>query len=218
VAAAQVFDTATAVARATATQQAMIGITATIQAQGTDIAEQKTQQAPMVWAKQTAVAAQAESAVIELQKTKATMWAIAWSPFVIGIVLLAMFAYYFWRKSKFGFIQDKNGRLQMVMIGDSAFRPDLMFGPVINFGKQITAPNLGTPDSVQQSVNHDRMIVDAVLALPMGYQKQAMGMTAGLSNSRPAVNIQVVQPGENGVISQWDADIQAKMAQEVRDD
>ena len=44
-----------------------------------------------------------------------------------------------------------------------------------------------------------------------------LGLAGGMVQ-KPAVNIQVIQPDETGIISQWDADIQGQMAQEVQDD
>jgi len=212
--------TSTAQAQGTATQAAVVGLTATIEADSTKLAYDRTQEAPVVWAKGTAISAEAEKTVIELQKAKATMWASAWGGWLFGIICLALGAFVVWKKSQVGVISDGDGKVKILMIGKNALNPDLMFRPVIDFNNPkggAVAPALGTSDEIQQGVTHDRMIVDAIKSLPPGYQRQAIGMAAGM-NKPAAVNIQVVQPNQSGLITQWDEDIQAKMAQEVRSD
>ncbi|MCX6067202.1 MAG: hypothetical protein NT121_15850 [Chloroflexi bacterium] len=230
VAAAQAFDTATAQAQgtatqaaraqqATATQLAVIGLTATIEAKSTAVAEQKTQEAPLIWAKQTAVYAESQKTQIELQKTQATMWVSAWGGWFFALVVLVVAIFVIWKKSQIGVITDENGRVRMIMINQRALQPDLMFGPVLDFSDKnsVTAPALGTSDEFQRQIVHESKVVEAVRALPPGYQRQALGLAGGMAQ-KPAVNIQVIQPGETGIISQWDADIQGQMAQEVQDD
>jgi hypothetical protein len=230
VAAAQAFDTATAQAQgtatqaaseqhATATQMAVIGLTATVEAKATAVAEQKTQEAPLIWAKQTAVYAESQKTQIELQKTQATMWVSAWGGWFLALVVLVVAVFVVWKKSQIGVIADENGRVRIVMINQRALQPDLMFGPVLDFSQKnaVTAPALGVSDELQRQIAHETKIVEAVRALPPGYQRQAVGLTGGMVQ-KPAVNIQVIQPGETGVISQWDADIQGQMAQEVQND
>jgi hypothetical protein len=94
-----------------------------------------------------------------------------------------------------------------------------MFSPVLDFSQKntVTAPALGVPNELQQQIAHETKIVEAVRALPPGYQRQAMGLAGGMVQ-KPAVNIQVIQPHETGIVSQWDADIQNQMAKEVQDD
>lgn len=160
VAAAQAFDTATAQAQgtatqaassqqATATQMAVIGLTATIEAKSTAVAEQKTQEAPLVWAKQTAVIAESQKTQIELQKTQATMWVSAWGGWFFALVVLVVAVFVIWKKSQIGVITDENGRVRMIMINQRALQPDLMFGPVLDFSDKnsVTAPTLAHPMS-----------------------------------------------------------------------
>jgi hypothetical protein len=219
VAAAQAFDTATAQAQATATQMAVNGITATVEAKTTEIAAQQTQEAPLIWAKQTAVYAESQKTQIELQKTQATMWVSAWGGWFFALVVLAAAIFVIWKKSQIGVITDENGRVRVIMINQRALQPELMFGPVLDFSRKdvVTAPSLGIPEDVQRQINHETKVVDAIGHLPPGYSRQALGLTSGMVQ-KPAVNIQVIQPGETGLISQWDADIQGQMAQEVQDD
>lgn len=230
VAAAQAFDTATAqaqgtatqaasVQQATATQLAVIGLTATVEAKSTAVAEQKTQEAPLIWAKQTAVYAESQKTQIELQKTQATMWVSAWGGWILALVVVVVAVFVIWKKSQIGVITDENGRVRMIMINQRALQPDLMFGPVLDFSdkKVVTAPALGISDDFQQQIVHETKVVEAVRSLPPGYQRQALGLAGGMAQ-KPAVNIQVIQPSETGLISQWDADIQGQMAQEVQDD
>lgn len=219
VAAAQAFDTATAQAQGTATQMAVNGITATIEAKGTAIAEQKTQEAPLVWAKQTAVYAESQKTQIELQKTQATMWVSAWGGWFFALVVLAAAIFVIWKKSQIGVVTDENGRVRIIMINQRALQPDLMFGPVLDFSNKqtVTAPALGVPEETQRQIAHETKVVEAVRSLPPGYQRQALGLAGGMVQ-KPAVNIQVIQPHETGLISQWDTDIQGQMAQEVQDD
>jgi hypothetical protein len=230
VAAAQAFDTATAqaqgtatqaasVQQATATQLAIIGLTATVEAKATETADKKTQEAPLVWAKQTAVYAESQKTQIELQKTQATMWVSAWGGWILALVVVVVAVFVIWKKSQIGVITDENGRVRMIMINQRALQPDLMFGPVLDFSdkKVVTAPALGISDDFQQQIVHETKVVEAVRSLPPGYQRQALGLAGGMAQ-KPAVNIQVIQPSETGLISQWDADIQGQMAQEVQDD
>lgn len=219
VAAAQAFDTATAQAQGTATQMAVNGITATVEAKGTAIAEQKTQEAPLVWAKQTAVYAESQKTQIELQKTQATMWVSAWGGWFFALVVLAAAIFVIWKKSQIGVVTDENGRVRIIMINQRALQPDLMFGPVLDFSDKqaVTAPALGVPEETQRQIAHETKVVEAVRSLPPGYQRQALGLAGGMVQ-KPAVNIQVIQPHETGLISQWDTDIQGQMAQEVQDD
>lgn len=230
VAAAQAFDTATAQAQrtatqaanehqATATQLAVVGLTATVEAKATAVSEQKTQEAPLIWAKQTAVYAESQKTQIELQKTQATMWVSAWGGWFFALVVLVVAVFVIWKKSQIGVITDENGRVRIVMINQRALQPDLMFNPVLDFSQKnvVTAPALGVSDELQRQITHETKVVEAVRALPPGYQRQAMGLASGMVQ-KPAVNIQVIQPTETGIISQWDADIQGQMAQEVQDD
>jgi hypothetical protein len=230
VAAAQAFDTATAqaqgtatqaasVQQATATQLAVLGLTATVEARSTEVAEQKTQEAPLIWAKQTAVYAESQKTQIELQKTQATMWVSAWGGWFLALVVLVVAVFVIWKKSQIGVITDENGRVRVIMINQRALQPDLMFGPVIDFSdkKAVTAPTLGVSDEIQRQVTHETKVVEAIEAMPPGYQRPALGLAGSLAQ-KPAINIQVIQPSETGLVSQWDADIQGQMAQEVQDD
>jgi hypothetical protein len=230
VSAAQAFDTATAQAQGTATQtaheqhatatgMAVVGLTATVEAKATEVADKKTQEAPMLWAKQTAVYAESQKTQIELQKTQATMWVSAWGGWVLAFVVLVVAVFVIWKKSQVGVITDENGRVRIVMINHRALQPDLMFQPVLDFSDKnmVTAPALGISDELQRQVVHETKVVEAVRSLPPGYQRQALGLAGGMAQ-KPAVNIQVIQPNETGIISQWDADIQNQMAQEVQDD
>jgi hypothetical protein len=113
----------------------------------------------------------------------------------------------------------ENGRVRIIMVNQRALQPDLMFGPVLDFSDkhEVTAPALGIPEETQRQIAHETKVVEAVRSLPPGYQRQALGLAGGMVQ-KPAVNIQVIQPHETGIISQWDADIQSQMAQEVQDD
>jgi hypothetical protein len=230
VSAAQAFDTATAQAQGTATQtaneqhatatgMAVVGLTATVEAKATEVSDKKTQEAPMLWAKQTAVYAESQKTQIELQKTQATMWVSAWGGWVLALVVMVVAVFVIWKKSQVGVITDENGRVRIVMINQRALQPDLMFQPVLDFSDKhmVTAPSLGISDELQRQVVHETKVVEAVRSLPPGYQRQALGLAGGMAQ-KPAVNIQVIQPNETGIISQWDADIQNQMAQEVQDD
>ena len=196
--------TNTAQAQATATQMAVIALTATVEAKSTEIADEKTQEAPLVWAKQTAVYAESQKTQIELQKTQATMWVSAWGGWVFALVVLVVAVFVIWKKSQIGVISDENGRVRVIMINNRALQPDLMFGPVLDFSRKnvVTAPALGSSAELQRQIVHETKIVEAVRALPPGYQRQALGITAGLSPQQagPQINIQVVQPERLGPV------------------
>lgn len=203
VAAGQAHDTATAQAQGTATQQAVIAITVTFEAQATTEADKKTQQAPMIAAQQTAVKVESEKAVLELQKAQSTQWVSAWGP--VGLILVALLAglFYLWKKSQVGVILDENGRVRLVMVNKRALQPDLMFGPVIDFSERrgATAPALGVSDDIQRQIVHETKIVEAISSLPPGYPRQAVGMAGSLtSNPAAQVKIQVVHPDRLGPV------------------
>jgi hypothetical protein len=194
---AYVHATTTAEAQGTSTQQAIIGLTATIQAGATESADKKTQEAPMMFARQTAVFAEARKTEIELQKTTATMWVSAWGPVFLILVVLLAGLFYLWKKGRVGVIQDENGRVRIIMINDRALQPDLMYSPVLDFQKNgVYMPELGVSETTQRQIVHETKVVEAVRALPQGYQRQALGLAGGISTpqSGPQINIQVVQP------------------------
>lgn len=204
---------ATLVAYGEATEQANRFATAT--------AAWQTQQAPILAAKEKALRIETEKAEIELQKMQATMWLSAFGGWVFAAAVIAAAGFVIWKKSQVGVVTGKDGKVKIIMIGKRALQPELMFAPVLDFGdkKSVTVPPLGVSESIQQQIVHETKIVEAINGLPQGYQRQALGLAGGMTAAqRPAVNIQVIQPGESGVVSQWDADIQGKMAQEVNDD
>lgn len=203
--------TSTAEAQETATQQAVIGLTATIEAKATEQAGKETREAPMLFAQQTAVFAEAQKTVIELQKMQATMWAMAWGPIILIVVALLAGLFYLWKKSQVGVIQDENGRVRLVMIDKRALQPELMFDPVIDFSERngVMVPKLGVAEDIQQQIVHETKIVEAIGRLPPGYQRQALGLAGGMSSAAPAINIQVVQPGN---IQGWMDDVQGQIS------
>lgn len=229
VAAAKAQDTATAQAQAAATQQAQIntmataeahsiGLTATFEAKSTEIADKKTEEAPIIRAKQTAIYAESEKVQIELEQKKATMWVSAWGGWIFGTICLIVGVFVVWKRSQIGVIADENGKVRLVMINQRALQPGLMPGPVIDFSdkRQVTMPVLGVSPDMQQQIVHERNIVDAIAELPQGYPRQALGMTANLSApGSPAINIQVVQPGQ---VQGWLEDVQGQITSREEDE
>jgi hypothetical protein len=119
-------------------------------------------------------------------------------------VVLVAAVFVVWKKSQIGVISDENGRVRVIMINNRALQPDLMFGPVLDFSRKnaVTAPALGGSDELQRQIVHETKIVEAVRALPPGYQRQALGMTARMSTppTGAQINIQVVQPERLGPV------------------
>jgi hypothetical protein len=213
---AYVHATTTAEAQGTATQMAVVGLTATIAAHETSTAEYKTQQAPIIAAEQRALEAKTQSTELKLRQEKATEFFWAWF-FPIAVVLaLAAAVYVLWKKSKVGVIQDDRGNIRIVMINGQALNPDLMFRPVIQFRRDgAFAPILGTSDTDQRQVTHEAKVVSAIQALPPGYPKQGLNLVGGMATGQPAVNIQVVQPGQLGSLRK---EFDNQIAGEVMDD
>jgi hypothetical protein len=228
VAAAQAADTATAQARAveqtstaqaqaTATQWAVIGTTSTAEAKGTQQSAQATLDAPAVAARNESLRIQTEKAKLELENAKSNAWWGTWGWVLAAIAIFLALGWYFFKKSQIGVITDGDGKVRLIMIKDRALQPGLMFNPVLDFtGKTgASVPSLGVPDELQRQVVHERSIVDAIHELPQGYPRQALGMAAGLSTPQnPAVNIQVVQPGQ---VQGWLDDVQGQIAQHEED-
>lgn len=192
--------TATAEWKATATEAAVIVATEKANANATATADYKTLQAPIVSAQATAIYVQTKKTEIELQKTQATMWVSAWGGWVFAIVAMAAAGFMLWKKSQVGVVPtDNNGRMQMVIINDNGrkvlVRPDVMAGPALEISKiGSSMPQLVAPE-IQREVTHGAQVVEAVRSLPPGYQRQALGMAAGLTPQNGAqINIQVVNP------------------------
>lgn len=230
VAAAQAADTATAqahalsvtatvVAQHTATQHAAVIATGQANQQATATADYRTQQAPFEAARLETLRIEQEKAQMELDKAKATMWLSAYGGWVFAVIVAVAAGYVIWKRSQIGVIADENGKVRIVMINKRALSPELMTHPVADFSAPngVLIPDNGIDPETQRQQAHERNIVDAIKGLPPGYARQGMGLAAGMMQ-KPAVNIQVIQPSETGLISQWDADIQGQMAQEVHDD
>jgi hypothetical protein len=184
-------------AHSTATQNAVVAITEAYKGTATAASEKKTQEAPIVFAKQTAVSADAQKTVIELQKTQATMWVSAWGGWVLAGIAACVAIYVVWKKGQIGVIQDENGKVRLVMVQNRALQPDLMPGPVIDFSQgKVSSPDLGVSEATQSQIVHETKIVEAVAALPVGYQRQALGLAGGMASPQTGaqINIQVVQP------------------------
>jgi hypothetical protein len=199
----QARDTATAQAQATATQQAVMGMTATLQAQGTATAAYGTQQAPFVAAQSTAVAAQAADATLKLQTNQAQWWWWTYGMPLVFISVIAAFLYFLWKKSQFGTVPtDDNGRPQIMVVEiggkKTIISPSLMGAPVIELGRDgALMPAMLADMAMQERITHGAQVVEGIKSLPQGYQRQALGMAAGMTQpagGNPQINIQVVQP------------------------
>jgi hypothetical protein len=209
------YATQTAVVQGTATQMAVIGLTATVSAAQTMTPAAATQQAPVAWAKNTAIAAEAESAKLTADRQRMTNDVLAWGPILSFSVLLGAFLFYLWRKSQVGVISDERGNVRVVMINGHALNPDLMFGPVLEFLKSGTRmPALGIPLDMQRQSVRENNIVRGIASMPQGYPAQnGMRLLSGMNAG--GVNIQVVQPGQLGAIRD---ELDERIAQEVTDD
>jgi hypothetical protein len=184
-------------ANATTTQMAVLGVTATVEAQATEHAWKQTQEAPMITAKSTAMMAEARKVEIELQKSQATMWISAWGGWVFAVFIMGIASFVIWKRSQVGVVMDENGKVRLVMINQRALQPALMSSPVLDFSNgQVVTPNLGVPAETQRQIVHETKIVEAIEALPPGYQRQALGLAGGMTTQAgsPQINIQVVQP------------------------
>ena len=208
--------TSTAEAQATATQMAVLGVTATFEAKSTEISDKKTQEAPIIAAKLKGIEIDTQNAELEFKKKQDTYWLSAFGGWVFGIIALVIGIFVVWKKSQIGVIADENGKVRIVMINQRALQPALMHEPVIDFSNgQVNVPPMGTPPEMQHQLVHERNIVDAIAELPQGYQRQAVGMTAGMTAPQSAVNIQVVQPGN---VQSWLDDVQGQISSRAEED
>jgi hypothetical protein len=158
---------------------------------------------------------ESEKAQIALDQARATMWFSAWGPFLLIGALVIALGFYLWKKSQVGVIQDGDGRVKVIMIGKNAMLPDLMMRPVLTVSKTgVSAPEL-VPDETQRHLTHERNIVDAIAAMPPGYNRQALGLAGNLSPQGGSVNIQVVQPG---AIQPWLDDVQGQISARAEED
>lgn len=240
VAAGRAQDQATqqaAIAQASATASSA-AVTATQQAEATQMAYAvatdqsyrfatatsawQTQQAPVVHAQATALFAQARKTEIELQKATATMWVSAWGGWIFAAVVTVVAIFVTWKKSQVGVIPtDQNGKAQLVVINQGGQKilvsPGLMAAPTLTMTKIGASMPMLVDPALQERVTHGAQVIDAIRSLPPGYNRQAVGMAAGLTNSQaaPAVNIQVVQPGQ---VNGWLEDVTGQMSAQVEED
>jgi hypothetical protein len=197
----QARDTATAQAQATETAIHYQNVTATVISGATVTSTYSTQMAPIWDAERQAIEAQAEKAQIELRQAQATEIVDAWWIYVLVAVLAIAFLFYLWKKSQVGVILDERGRLRLVMIGQTALNPDLMFRPVMDFRDgQIRSPRLDVTDETQMRITHEAKIVDAISMLPPAGGGQGLKLVSNMTGQPGGVNIQVLQPGQLGDI------------------
>lgn len=225
--AAMAQSTSTAVAQATATAQAMINAQASAEAQATQVeatavaratatADSKTQEAPVVFAQRTAVAAQAQSAQLAAERERMTNLVIAWGPILAVAIGIAVISFVTVRKSGIGTIErDANGMMPGVVVFHDGRReiisPDRMFGPVITASADgVSAPLLVDAEK-QEATTRRAQAVEAINALPQQQQRQGMSM---MSTFNPTVrpSIQVM---EGGQARGWIDEAESKLGEEM---
>jgi hypothetical protein len=208
--------TSTVEAGKTATQMAVIGLTATISYQGTAASEQKTQQAPIDEAKLKALNAEAASAQLAYEREKATNNFTAWGPWVFAIACLVALGFVLIKKSEVGVIKDGQGNTELVKVGRDVFKPANMERPLIHFGKLgPTSPDLGVPEAIQRQSTHEANVVAGIRALPQWMQHQVKGLLDNMGPRSPGVQMKVLQPGQMGSIR---GELEEQLAGEVVDD
>jgi len=215
--AASAHGTATAIVQGTATQMAVLGTTATVQAAATATAVEMTVQAPVMAAKATAMGIEIKNAEMEYDKAAARFWLDTYGPWVLVVVLVAALAFYLWKKGQVGVIQDRDGNVRALTIGQNVLNLALMLRPLLTVSKDgFDFPQL-VPDEMQNRQAHERNIVDAVEALGPGYGRPALGLAGSLTGPQQAgsVNIQVVQPGQ---VQPWIDDVQGQISEHVEED
>lgn len=189
--------TSTAQAQAQATEQAQLGLTATIQVRETATADWKTQQAPIVAAQQTTVAAQAQSAELAANRERMTNGVIAWGPWLVALVAIIVAVFVVIRKSAFGTIApDENGLMPGVMIIHNGQKqlilPDRMPGAILTVGPNgVSAPMLADPDR-QEATTRRAQAVQAINVLPVGQQNRGMSLMNQTFNpiqARPTIEV-----------------------------
>jgi hypothetical protein len=209
--------TSTAAAQATGTQAAVFGITATVAAEAMKTSDFKTQQAPFVEAKMTAVRAQAESAELAASRERMTNGFIAWGPWFIALVAVAAFVFVLIRKSQVGTVErDANGMMPGVVLfhnGQKQFIvPDRMFSPVLTLDSHgISAPQLADPER-QEGATRRAQAVEAINALPPQTQRQGMGLMAQTFNTATRPTIEVM---ESGQVAGWVDEAETKLGEEL---
>lgn len=211
-------STSTSQAQATGTQQAVVGLTATIQAEATATADYKTQQAPLLFAQQTAVFAQAQSADMAARRERMTNGMIAWGPWVLLIALVGVGIFVTVRKSAFGTVpRDANGMMPGVVIiagqKKQFISPDRMAGPVITVDNHsVTAPQLVAPD-VQEAATRRAQAVEAINALPPQQQNRGMGLMGQTFNpATPRASIEMMDASR---VSGWIDEAESKLSEEL---
>lgn len=215
--AAHAHDTATAQAQGTGTAQALIGLTATVAARQTDVADQRTKEAPAIDAKNKALAAQAESAQMAAEREQMTNGVIAWGPWVIVLIVLGVASYVVYRKSQIGTIdRDQNGMMPGVVLFHKGRKMlvsmDRMFAPVLELGRDgISAPRL-TDDEHQEGTTRRAQAVEAINALPPQAQKQGMGLMSQTFNTASRPTIEVM---EAGAVRGWVDEAENKLGEEL---
>lgn len=215
--AARADDAATAQAQDTGTAQALVGLTATVAARQTDMADQRTKEAPAIDAKNKALAAQAESARMAAEREQMTNGVIAWGPWAIILVVLCVVAYVIYRKSQIGTIErDANGMMPGVVLFHQGRKMlvsmDRMFAPVLEVGQDgISAPRL-TDDEHQEGTTRRAQAVEAINALPPQAQKQGMGLMSQTFNTVARPTIEVM---EAGAVSSWVDEAESKLGEEL---
>ena len=216
--AAQSHETATAAAQATSTQQANERATQQVYQSGTATADWKTQQAPIISAQQTAVAAQALSADLAAQRARMTNGVLAWGPWLIAALAISVAAFVIIRKSQVGTIQpDENGLMPGVVIFHNGQKqlilPDRMFSPVLTLDQQgVSAPALTDPER-QEGTTRRAQAVQAINALPPMQQQRGTSLMNQIFNpvqARPGIEFV-----ENGQISGWIEEAENKLGQEL---
>ena len=128
-------------------QAAIVQATSTAAAQATSGSISATHEAAAWNAQATAQAAQAENAVIVLQKTQMTYGVTAWGPWVIALLALMAAGYVIWKKSQVGVIPtDASGRYQVMVVEHNGQKtvimPDRMASPVLALRDDVSAPML----------------------------------------------------------------------------
>jgi len=221
-------DTATAEAKAaaaTATEQAhgtavalgYLHATSTAQIQATERTVKATQDQASWSAQATAQSAQAESAQLAADRERMTNGVMAWGPWLIALVAMAVAAFAIIRKSQVGTVErDENGMMPGVMIfhkGQKMFvSPDRMFAPVLNFGRQgVTAPQLVDMER-QEGATRRAQAVEAINALPPQAQRQGMGLMSQTFNEVTSKRIEVLGQEQLGG---WIEEAESKLSEEI---
>jgi len=152
-----------------------------------------------------------EASSLDLEKKRDTN-KISWQfPILSVLCILAMFGLYVWRTTRWNTVLDGSGEFQALGFDDRLIIPQLMTGPVLEMGANVSVPvlaDVGTQKEV--TINNQR--INALKALSevspqSGYQSYQGYFNQAPQNEFDVINAEAIPPGmDEDDISSLDKD------------